>query len=696
MLNFKEQVNEKTDMRIIDLLPKKVKRMIYRYQHQDKYKAALLMMKHLRKDPDVISRGLSKKRIQDIAADHFGLNHREFAKILNRQTRYEEAPPGMADTVKKFKADGMDDDMAFALAWKIYNKKEEVESITEAYTIAYTKPADIKHINYSDEQLGQIADLYDKVKSKHATPLIFDTNPTNKVIKFHTSIFDPAMGDKYTSINIVKGTGSVSNVKSVELEDFGIATSTHFLEFFQAIGLFMNKPLDETNFKTELGGQFIQGDFTIRDYIKKWDKFIDYCEQDKDIQVDVIMLVNGSHYYRKKIDVTNPYVIWTGIDKYYTALKQKEGIEGDIKKNTADCVLINGTPDKLYAALSGKKPIVTDDDTGKISCDGVDWYQISLKKEEGGAKLGKITKFIKGNYAPDQSNWDLAKINDLFKENMSDQDIENLIIEGFFGDIGKSMAKLGKDQFDKFKKAAASILQFGKKLFNKMTKLGKKYEKDVFKDIERLTKRSKFLKEGTLNEKASQTDQLRAIVKDRIIRNKYEKVILNELNSITTAENDYVQIRINKNPKFAITNDSINFLVSNIISFQLIDDMILDVKQNGINVLNDLNQSMSMGDTKLPVVKVYGKADGADFKVITVGSISQTNPILDDKQVSILKVLVNPHNEYWTCNAWIFAEMTNDGVSKYNKIAFKKSGSASFNYNIEGTSTIPEDKIKGF
>ena len=93
MLSFNEKVQEDTGMRIIDLLPKKVKRMIYRHQHQDKYKAALLMMKALRKDPDVISRGLSKQRIQDIAADHFGLNHREFAKILDRKTRYEEKTP---------------------------------------------------------------------------------------------------------------------------------------------------------------------------------------------------------------------------------------------------------------------------------------------------------------------------------------------------------------------------------------------------------------------------------------------------------------------------------------------------------------------------------------------------------------------------------------------------------------------------
>ena len=67
--------------------------MIYRVAHQDKYKGALLMMKALRKDPDFITRGLSKQKIQAIAADHFGLNHREFARVLDRKTRYEEKTP---------------------------------------------------------------------------------------------------------------------------------------------------------------------------------------------------------------------------------------------------------------------------------------------------------------------------------------------------------------------------------------------------------------------------------------------------------------------------------------------------------------------------------------------------------------------------------------------------------------------------
>ena len=47
-------------------------------------------------------------------------------------------------------------------------------------------------------------------------------------------------------------------------------------------------------------------------------------------------------------------------------------------------------------------------------------------------------------------------------------------------------------------------------------------------DIEKLTRRSKVLKESRsyqLTEKASQSDQLRALVDDRTINLKYKKII---------------------------------------------------------------------------------------------------------------------------------------------------------------------------
>ena len=678
MQSFHTHTNEAQALKFYNLLPKKVRHTINRLRNQDKYKAALLMIRHLRKDPDVISRGLTKARIQSIAADHFGLNHREFAKILNRQTRYEV---------------------------KDYNIGKEIGNLMESYTINYTKKSDISMIKYSDEQYTEIESLYKKLG---ANSLIFDA--TKKKFKVNTALDSKyKLGDlekTYTKLVgtrggslMVWGTGTVSKTddKAIELATFGIATATDFLEFFQAIGLFIKVPLDASNLKTELGKLTIVGDFQIRNYIKLWEKFVAYVDADKSMGMDVMALVNGSYYYRvKEANFNKPYVIWTGITTYYSNLKSKEGLEANIKPNTADVVLIDGTPAALYKALKTDDPVVTNDDTGMLSCGDINWFQISLKKAEGGAKLGKITKFMKGKYKVDgevQGNMDMAGVSDLFTEEAYAQ----LIQEGFFGDAAAKMKKIGGDALKKFKAAAVNILKFGKRIFANIAKLGKKYETSTMKDIERLTKRSKYLKEN-LNEMSS-TAMLRAIVEDPSLNRKYLGTINREFNNVAKAKNtDVVSVNM---PKHKVTvadikePGAINFLVSNVISFKLITDIIDDVNKNGIAVINDLNRSMTMGDTKLPVVKVYGNYKKADYDIITVGKISQTAPERDGGPIKVLKVAILPLDNYWVINMWIFASL-DKGIAKYHKVAFKKSGSAAFNYNIEGTSTVPENKITEF
>jgi hypothetical protein len=82
-------IEEMTAMRLVDLLPKKVKRQIYRVAHADKYKGALAMYHAFTKDKDMKARGVTKAKMKDIAADHFKLNRREFLRVLDRKTRYE-------------------------------------------------------------------------------------------------------------------------------------------------------------------------------------------------------------------------------------------------------------------------------------------------------------------------------------------------------------------------------------------------------------------------------------------------------------------------------------------------------------------------------------------------------------------------------------------------------------------------------
>jgi len=676
MQGFREHIDETTQMRLVDLLPKKIKRKIYRIAHADKYKGALAMYHSFKKNADMKKRGVSDQKMRDIAADHFKLNHREFAKVLNRKTRYE--------AVKDW-------------------------SITEAYNLEYENKSDIKSLPYSSKQKDDIDKLFKKLGPGS---LVF--NPKGGKIKVNTTLNKKYKLDdlhkEFPSLHtargaelLIWGTGSVSNKKSVMLSDFGIATNTDFLEFFQAIGLFIPSPLTPNTFKKQLTDLKIVGDFQIRSYIKEWQKFVDYLDADKTLGSDVISLVNGSHYYKNKIDVKRPYVIWTGIKTYYTNLKNKEGIEGTIKDNTSDCVLVDGTETELYKALKSDSPIIMDEKTGKLSCNGIEWYQISLKLGMGKAKLGKITFLLKGKYPVDgdtQDNMARAGIDtSWFGEEL---EYQQLLREGFFGSAAAKMKQIGGAALKKFKVAAVAVLKYWNRIKGFISKLAKRYEKSTFTEIERMTKRSKFLGEGYIAEdvlnEMSQGAMLNAIVKDSTITRKYANVIKKHYNTVAKNKNtDVCDVRI-ENQKFDITEPgAINFLVANVISFQIINDIISDVNKNGIKVINDLNQAMSMGDTNLPVVKVYGNPSAADYEVITVGKITQKNPELDGKQIKVLKAAVLPHkiNPYWVINMWIFAELDN-GIAKYHKIAFKKSGASAFNFNIEGTSTVPEDKITEF
>jgi len=712
MQSFKVHTNEAQALKFYNLLPKKIRHTINRLRNRDKYKAALLMIKHLRKDPDVISRGLTKARIQGIAADHFGLNHREFSKILNRQTRYEV---------------------------KDYNIGKEIGNLEEAYSIQYTSKDDIKHIPYSAAQLKDIDKLYTKTIKLHSTPLIFDTSssvskkgiPDGK-IKVQTAIFKnikPAdypslvgpsgyadwstgeLKDEFKSSLLIKGTGSGSDKKAEVLKMFGIKTNTDFLEFFQAIGLFIPNKLTPSKFKDQLLDMegTISGDFSINSFVpNKWKEFVTYLDADKEIGADVISLVNGSYFWRKDAGVTKPYVIWDGIKKYYGLMRNKEGITGIIKDNTADCVLIDGTYAELVKALGSDIQIDMDDDTGKLTCGDVSWYQISLKLGEGSARLGKITKLLTGAYPVDgevQNTLTRAGIDPKwFKEDVElNNEFEQLLQEGFFGDTVGRMKKAGTEMFNKFKVAAMAILKYWKKLQGFMKKLVKFHERNTMKEIQKITRGSKFLKEEVLEEdilnEMSQAAMFNAIVNDK---GRPQKQFTNLLNTrfndiIKNKDSEYISVNFEK-AAFEISDETINFLIGNAISFPIIQAIINDVKSNGIDVVNNLVKTMSMGDTNLPVVKVYGNPSKADTEVITVGKLTQTNPMLGDKQIKVLKVGIVPHRKhkkYWVINCWIFAELDGE-VAKYHQVAFKKSGESSFNFNIEGTATVPENKIKLF
>ena len=95
------------------------------------------------------------------------------------------------------------------------------------------------------------------------------------------------------------GTGSAN--KKIDWTEFGISNTTAYIEFCQSIGFFLKSQLKPNNFVDDLDKLFITGDFTIREYITDWKYFIDFCNADPVLQKEVMLLVNGSYFYKEQI-----------------------------------------------------------------------------------------------------------------------------------------------------------------------------------------------------------------------------------------------------------------------------------------------------------------------------------------------------------------------------------------------------------
>lgn len=115
-------------LRFRDLLPKKMKHALYRMSHAEKYKKALQMYRDLKKDKDVIKRGLSDKKIREIAAQAYRLSSKEFEAVFNRKTRYED---NLLDSLEKEM--GSSDDEYFDLNQVAVKVATEVYEIGQDY-----------------------------------------------------------------------------------------------------------------------------------------------------------------------------------------------------------------------------------------------------------------------------------------------------------------------------------------------------------------------------------------------------------------------------------------------------------------------------------------------------------------------------------------------------------------------------------
>ena len=394
--------------------------------------------------------------------------------------------------------------------------------------------------------------------------------------------------------------------------------------------------------------QSAMSDNEFDDTGKKW--IVDFLSKnDNTFLLQAIEEIGGDLKKIPNVNWGKVQILHKSIEQYYknTPKKYAEGA----KKNTADMVLITkGTVDSLLKALPNSDMSWTND--GKVSIDGTDieFIQVSLKKGQEAARIGKLSSLINQIYGQQAMR----------PAQLVGEDIQQLE-EGLSDIFGKAVGLI--------KLGATKLLSFTKnmllKLKNSLLKSAIKITKTITKDKahKSAAKISKMLggnlSENFITEKAPlppvtiNTPLLKEmkILKTEIIAkdlaNKEYAQMLKNVDAINSKKDGAIKV-INKgtNPILemnyfkgsannvlskkigdTITREDLNpalKLVVNYASYRTFNVILLDMLKNiqSYNTITDslvglnakLRAEAMFGKTSLPLWIVYGMGGGAQYK----------------------------------------------------------------------------------
>ena len=385
----------------------------------------------------------------------------------------------------------------------------------------------------------------------------------------------------------------------------------------------------------------------ITDFLKK--------TEDNTFLLQAIELIGGDIKKIPNVNWGSVKVLHKSVEEYYkkTPKKYAEGA----KKNTTDMVLVTkGTVDSLLKALPDSDMSWTED--GKVTIDetGIEFIQVSLKKGEDKARIGKLSSLINQIYGQ-QAMRPRQLVNDY---GLSASEDIRLLEEGLRDIFGKAVGLI--------KLGASKLLNFAKNVFTKLKnsviKAALRITKTITRDkahrsAAKLAKlmnttlsenfiTEKVLKPVTINEPMMKEMQ---VMRDEIIKkdlaNKEYKQLLRNVDTINSKKEGAVVV-INKgtNPILdmnsfkapadevlskkvgdTITREDINpafKLLVNFASYRTFNTILLDILKNiesyntvtealvGLNA--KLRAEAMFGKTGLPLYIVYGMGGGAQYK----------------------------------------------------------------------------------
>ena len=443
----------------------------------------------------------------------------------------------------------------------------------------------------------------------------------------------------------------------------------------------------------------------------------------------------------------NLEIIHKKIDKFYEKIPDQYKEVGS-KENTVDIVFVTkGTVSELLKALPNS--IMTWDDKGKVSIldtkerdAGIEFVQVSLKKGQDKARIGKLNTLI--NHIYGQQAQLPSKIVKKSSENLYVNDGE-FLEEGFWDIVSSIKDKiiLGTKKFISWAsglltKIKSSIIKTGQRAIKEShkTKIHKSMN-NVLQLTSQINEVSgdKFpIKKPLMREMGVLYNE---IVKKDLVNKEYEKVVknVNDINGlekegkvdhiildnrgtnpkldITTVQKIAKQILsrkvgdiITRDELFPILKLSVNY--ASYLTFNIIlSDIKSKVKTYNkvskalISFSAKLKSEAMFGNTLLPLYIVYGMGGGAHYKGIKNEFEKMNSDVLIKRGAEldvpyvvlrISKTEGRKHNAIWALILAGVQGSEKDIKPEYVKIQFVNRSGSTFSYKIDASTTTTKWK----
>ncbi len=355
--------------------------------------------------------------------------------------------------------------------------------------------------------------------------------------------------------------------------------------------------------------------------------------------------------------------IHKNIKEYYKALESYENLNAKgSKPNTSDVVFIyEGTKNNLLSELKSKQNEILVQEDGLIQIGTVKFKQVSLKKGEESARLGRITTYIKSlvNEISETSETSEASEEPASLRRLGIITDDSSLINEMFG-----IFDVGKGGFKYFVKLTTALKKFISSL-------------NLFKAKKMEAEINKLISTNIITESA------------KVFNFKKIKDSIN--NNIKSIQNDDVfglNININKlkEPK---TVKEQNLLIANQLALTYIKNILDIVKKNGAkSFIDNMETYMRKGNTKLPIVMLYG--DGKT-EVLTSKDIQVAN-------INIKPIYLDIHNSkdgnFYVINLYTISKIDSGIDPLFTKIQFTNAGGTDFSFKVEGNTIVRFSSLK--